>query len=254
MMWNFKEDNTSAVITADKHIASSRKGGGISLPETAVLFYMHGGIEYMISNYDTELISKHFPSFLNSRPIYRIKNSDVCFLHGGWGSPMAVDTLETLAALGVKKIISIGMFGAFAEGVNSGDILIPGKAFTEEGTSFHYFDKIEYSKPNAQLHRKALRHFDNAKAYSIVTTDAPYRQTFYKENLWREKGAVGVDMETSALFSVGKYLDVHVVSVLIASDKHPMKENGECWKWTMSQKDRYNFFDKCIHFALKSSD
>ena len=47
-----------------------------------------------------------------------------------------------------------------------------------------------------------------------------------KERLWREKGAVAVDMETSALFSVSKCLGVKVASVLMASDSHPLEDGG----------------------------
>lgn len=252
-MWKLEDDNTPAVITAEKHIESSRKGGGISLPETALLFYMHSGVEYTLSHYDADIITERFPSFLNSRPVYRMNNSNLCFLHGGWGAPMAVDTLETLVALGVKNIVSVGMFGAFSEKINSGDIVVPDKAFIEEGTSLHYFDKTEYSQPGYELHKKALHNIENSVSHSIVSTDAVYRQTFCKEDLWRSKGAVGVDMETSALFSVGKYLGVNVVSVLIASDKHPKSENEPDWKWTMTSEMRYGFFDKCINFALELS-
>lgn len=215
---------------------------------------MYSGVEYTISKYDTELIAERFPTFLNSRPIYRIKNSNMCFLHGGWGAPMAADTIETLAASGVKNIISVGMFGAFSENVNSGDIIVPKKAFVEEGTSLHYYENIDYSEPSNMLYSLALEAIDAAKPFTIVSTDTVYRQTFFKENLWREKGAVGVDMETSALFSVGNYLGVDVVSVLIASDKHPVKENGESWKWTMTQNMRCEFFDKCINLALMIND
>lgn len=63
---------------------------------------------------------------------------------------------------------------------------------------------------------------------------------------------MGVDMETSALFSVGKYLNMKVVSILIASDKHPLSENGKAWKWSMSMETRFSFFEKCIDFSLQT--
>lgn len=62
-------------------------------------------------------------------------------------------------------------------------------------------------------------------------------------------GAVGVDMETSALFSVGKYLELKVVSVLVASDKHPQSPNESDWKWYMPKSARIDFFEKTISFA-----
>lgn len=248
-MWRFKEDNTSAVITAEKHIKSNRKNGCASLSKTAVLFYMHGGVDWLKKNYKCRLITDRFPSFLNARPIYKIKNNNVCFLHGGWGAPMAVDTLETLHALGVKNVVSVGMFGAFSEKVNSGDIIVPNKAFSEEGTSLHYYENKKEFYPNNKLHGKALKQIENSASFPVVSTDAVYRQTFYKERLWRDKGAVGVDMETSALFSVSEYLGMNTVSVLIASDKHPVEEQDTDWKWTMTKEMRYNFFEKCIAFA-----
>ena len=71
------------------------------------------------------------------------------------------------------------------------------KAFVEEGTSLHYYEQIDFARPDEQLFEQ-LQKIPGAKVLPIVTTDAVYRQTFYKEQLWREKGAVAADMETSA--------------------------------------------------------
>ena len=43
-MWCFDDDKTSPVISAQKHIESCHKSKIDSLPETAVLFFMHGGV------------------------------------------------------------------------------------------------------------------------------------------------------------------------------------------------------------------
>lgn len=249
-MWKNSEDNTIPVITAKGHINSCHKLKCKNLPKTAILFFMNSGIDYTIKHYDTELLSNHFPSFLNSRPIYKFTGNNVCFLHGGWGAAMAADTIETLKELGVQNIISVGMFGGFDHKISSGDIVIPDKALVEEGTSLHYYESIDFSTPDIDLHKKAVASISNAKVLPVISTDAVYRQTFYKENLWREKGAVGVDMETSALFSVGKFIELKVVSILIASDIHPLNENDKKWQWKMTKKMRYDFFDKCISFAL----
>lgn len=57
-------------------------------------------------------------------------------------------------------------------------------------------------------------------------------------------------METSAIYSVSKYLGLNSISILIASDKHPINENEKSWKWTMTEKQRKYLFKKCIDFAL----
>lgn len=253
-MWNFSQDHTPAVITAQRHIESTHAKGSLSLPQTAVLFYMRGGEAFARRNYKTRLISKKFPRFLASCPVYRFRQHSLCFLDGGRGAPQAVDTLETLAALGVQNVICVGMCGVFAPGLSCGDIIIPGKAFIEEGTSLHYSSFASFSKPDRVLHQKALQYISESKDLPVVSTDAVYRQTFYKEELWRQKGAVGVDMETSALFSVGSFLKMHVVSVLTASDIHPLVPGAEKWQWKMTDTMRKSFFEKCIGFALCIAD
>lgn len=65
-----------------------------------------------------------------------------------------------------------------------------------------------------------------------------------------KKGAVGVDMETSALFSVGNYLDLNVVALLMVSDIHPLDENENKWSWKMTKEMRKEVIYKAIDFAL----
>ncbi|MFT8475932.1 MAG: hypothetical protein ABF682_00820 [Liquorilactobacillus sp.] len=64
---------------------------------------------------------------------------------------MAVDTIEVLKAYGVENIISIGLMGSIVKRVDVGDIVIPSKDYVEEGTSLHYYKRIEYSTPDLEL-------------------------------------------------------------------------------------------------------
>lgn len=135
------------------------------------------------------------------------------------------------------------MFGAFDDKVDVGDIVVPLKVFVEEGTSLHYYQSIEYAEPDKGMAKTAAS-LSLGKLLPIVSTDAVYRQTYYKEQLWREKGAVGVDMETSAVLSVSKYLGIKAAAILMASDKHPKDESEPKWKWHMTQEMRYHLFEK----------
>lgn len=238
MMWRYNQDDTPPVLTARDNIENGHSERiMLELPETAIVFFMGKGVEYLTKMHHCTMITNRFPRFLAVCPIYSIDGHDVCFLNGGAGAPQAVDTLETLAELGVKNIICAGMFGAFSDKVNVGDIIAPSRAFVEEGTSLHYYESIEYAEPDKKL-TALIAARGGISSYPIVTTDAVYRQTFYKERLWREKGAVGVDMETSAMFSVGKYLGIRVAAILAASDKAPMSEHEPGWKWSMTHDMR----------------
>ena len=202
-MWKFEDDRTATVLTAREHVACGHNGPVVSLPETAILFYMHSGPQYLQEHYPCTLLTEKLPRFLQGGPVWKL-DEKICFLDGGRGAPQAVDTIETLAVLGVKRVVTVGMCGGFSEQVAVGDILVPDKAFVEEGTSLHYYEQIDFAQPDEQLFEQ-LKKIPGAKVLPIVTTDAVYRQTFYKEQLWREKGAGAVDMETTALWSVGKF-------------------------------------------------
>lgn len=149
-MWKYEKDSSACIITAEKHIESCHSSSALKeLPKTAVLFYMRGGEEYTCKNYDTVKLSDKFPRFLNACPVYRFCNHDVCFLDGGRGAPQAADTIETLGALGVENVVAVGMFGAFSDDIEHGSIIVPSKAFVEEGTSLHYYSEIDYSQPDS---------------------------------------------------------------------------------------------------------
>ena len=249
-MWKFEDDRTATVLTAREHVACGHNGPVVSLPETAILFYMHSGPQYLQEHYPCTLLTEKLPRFLQGGPVWKL-NEKICFLDGGRGAPQAVDTIETLAVLGVKRVVTVGMCGGFSEQVAVGDILVPDKAFVEEGTSLHYYEQIDFARPDEQLFEQ-LQNIPEAKVLPIVTTDAVYRQTFYKEQLWREKGAVAVDMETSALWSVGKFLGLQVASVLMISDCHPRREGEPAWEWKMTMEMRRRLFKRVMEIVFSA--
>lgn len=149
-MWKFEDDRTATVLTAREHVACGHNGPVVSLPETAILFYMHSGPQYLQEHYPCTLLTEKLPRFLQGGPVWKL-DEKICFLDGGRGAPQAVDTIETLAVLGVKRVVTVGMCGGFSEQVAVGDILVPDKAFVEEGTSLHYYEQIDFAQPDEQL-------------------------------------------------------------------------------------------------------
>ncbi|WP_459130147.1 nucleoside phosphorylase [Guggenheimella bovis] len=253
-MWLLDNDNTEALITAKEHIDSSHGGKRVKLPGTVVVFFMGGWMDYLRDYEKGYELEEPFPRFLHSCPIWMLKgNDDIAFLDGGRGAPMAADTVETLAELGVKTILGVGMIGGYSSKVEVGEIISPSKAFSEEGTSIHYYGIKDFYEPDDTLldFIKCELHVND---YPIVTTDAVYRQTYAKEELWRKKGCVGVDMETSALFSVSKYVGIRAASILMVSDVHPETPQDRKWEWLITKDMRYTMFSKAINLAKKIKD
>lgn len=249
-MWKIPGDTTDPVITARGNIGSPhRKAVGYTLPGTAILFCL-GGMEVLTERAGCRLIAPDFPRFLYKCPVYAL-NGRVCFLDGGRGAPQAADTLETLAALGVKRAVSVGLCGALAaEKAAPGSVFVPDCAFIEEGTSLHYLGAdARCAEPDERL-SLALSASLGVPRFPVVSTDAVYRQTYRKEQAWRESGAVGVDMETSALFTVGREAGVATAAVLMCSDAHPTAPGAGAWSWIMTDEMRRTFIGRVTDAVL----
>ena len=140
------------------------------------------------------------------------------------GAPYAVMILETLIAWGARKIIFVGWCGSVSETIKIGDIIVPTSALIDEGTSRHYLEKdtqIAYpsdsirSLLNAGLDQKRVPFHRGP----IWTTDAVYRETRRKVDQFQRRGAIGVEMETSALFTVAEFRGIEIGAIVIVGDE-----------------------------------
>ena len=250
MNWFDPEDRSSPVISAEKQMRGGHRGYTVQLPETAVVFFMGYGME-VAAEYPSHILTEKFPRFLRPSPIGQFDTGNhACFINGGSAAPMAADTLECLAASGVKRGGVMGLCGAIAPEVNVGDVLLPPRVLVEEGTSLHYAQDAQWVCPDAALLERARAAFPEAKDKLLVSTDAVYRQTYRTEARWRGMGCGGVDMETSAMLCVGRALGVEVVALLVASDKHPEQEGDAPWGWHITREMREKFLRRGIDFAL----
>ena len=140
------------------------------------------------------------------------------------GAPYAVMLLETLIAWNVEKIIFFGWCGAISHDVKIGDIIIPAGVIIDEGTSKHY-DQEEngVSRPSSHIlknTKKALIKAGLAFYEGIIwSTDAIYRETPEKVRYYQGKDILAVEMELSALFTVGKFRNVQMGGILVVSDE-----------------------------------
>lgn len=153
------------------------------------------------------------------------------------GAPYAVMMLETLISWGAREILFLGWCGALAREISFGDLILPTAAFIDEGTSRHYNnawseDNVDgcrlykngkdRSFPSTRFLERITPHFTSGSPCvhqgPIWSTDGIYRETASKVRHYQNQGALGVEMEVSALFTVGKARQADVVAVLVVSD------------------------------------
>lgn len=167
------------------------------------------------------------------------------------GSPAIILILERLIISGIKNIIVFGTCGSICKEARIGDIILPTSAISEEGTSKLYcrgeVTSPLYHHPSSFLldtiEKKFVENNIKYKKGAIWTTDAPYMETIEKVKNFQNKGAIGVDMELSAMFAVGSLKKVNVASILIVSDEL----HSNTWKTGFKSKTLNETFKKVFN-------
>ncbi len=137
----------------------------------------------------------------------------------GIGGASAGIAVEELHNIGVDVMVRIGSCGTLQPDLNVGDILIVNGAVRDDGASKAYIDPIYPAIPDTELLLHCITAAkENAFPYRIGI--ARSHDSFYtgaEEEIysyWAEQGVYGSDMETAALFTIGRLRGVKTASIL----------------------------------------
>ena len=139
-----------------------------------------------------------------------------------YGAPRAVEPVHIFASLGSRLAIQIGSCGAIQSQVHTGDIVLPVRVRIGEGASQYYGggDWAEVSPRWLERAQAALedRGF-TTHAGQFITTSALFAQPPDRVEGWQRDGHLGVDMESSAVFTAARALGIEAVSMVYAWDE-----------------------------------
>lgn len=148
-----------------------------------------------------------------------------------FGAPAAAMTLDVLSLTQVTTIIGIGYCGRLHKKIKCGDLIIPTLSYIDEGTSSQYRNKLSASHSNQKLvehlQKTCVRFSISHHLGPIFSTDGILREDDTKLKNFVEKGALAVDMESSAAFTVGNHFNKNVASILVGSDNPLNGENAD---------------------------
>ena len=140
----------------------------------------------------------------------------------GIGAPAAVSVLESLAAIGVRRFVSMGTAGGLTSGLDTGDVVVCDRAVRDEGVSHHYQPSAMWAEPSTTLTERLLRALHQAGLEPATgaawTIDAPFRETVAEARHYAELGVAVVEMEAAALFAVAGHRGIDVASAFAISD------------------------------------
>ena len=135
---------------------------------------------------------------------------------GGASCGIAVEELKNI---GVDTMIRIGSCGALRNGIGLGDLILAAGAVRDDGASRSYIEEKYPAVPDPELfafcekaalsrgfriHRGIVRSHD-----SFYTDEQEQVQSY-----WAGRGVLGCDMETAALYVIGRLRGVRTMSIL----------------------------------------
>jgi DeoD family purine-nucleoside phosphorylase len=137
----------------------------------------------------------------------------------GMGGPSAAIVLTELIALGARRAIRVGTCGALCGELALGDLVVAQTALCGDGTS-RSLGSGERAEADSALTEALLASAPTARVGAVVSVDLFYGgdERHVGVAAPERDGAIAVEMEAAALFSVGAASDVPVACVLAVSD------------------------------------
>jgi len=156
--------------------------------------------------------------------------NDVTIINFGMGSPNVATIMDLLEAISPKAVLFLGKCGGLKKVNKVGDLILPIAAIRGDGTSDDYFPSEVPALPAFALQKAistAIREQERDYWTGVVYTTN--RRVWewddnFKDYLY-EIRAMGIDMETATIFSVGFHNRIPTGALLLVSDV-PMFPDG----------------------------
>ncbi len=212
----------------------------IKLPHIGIGLFSEYLLNYIVKKFKCNKIGE----LMQNHPIYILeyKNIEITLFLAGISGPWISQDIENLNVNGVDTLIIFGNCGVLDKNIEDCSIIIPNKAYREEGTSYHYLPDSEYVELDGkytELFKKILKeyNFDYTEG-ATWTIDAFYRETKEKIEMYQRKGVVCVEMEGASIGAVCKYKKMNYFTFYYAGD------NLDSAKWEERSIDQLSNFDK----------
>jgi purine-nucleoside phosphorylase len=141
----------------------------------------------------------------------------------GMGCPSATIVFEELIQLGVKRLLRVGTCGGLQADHALGDLIVALSAVPADATASHLVGGEPHC-PTASwelIHEAvhiAKERKEQLRVGPIVSSDLFYNPDQGQYQRWSERGVLAVEMEASALFTLGALRGVQSGCLLTVSD------------------------------------
>ena len=220
-----------------------------TFPSVAVGVFSRLLFEDIVSKYQCSKVGyMKNANFTKDVYIIKYKEVELTFFMASVGAPHIAADIEELSFNGVKKFIIFGNCGVLDKTIPDCGIIIPTRAYKEDGVSYHYScesDYIDMSDKFKEVFKDILKKYDfDYREGATWTTDAFYRETRDKVDYYKNKGCLCVEMEASAITAVCEYKKLDYFTFYYAGD------NLDSIEWEERSLHGEDMLDKKKEVAL----
>lgn len=175
----------------------------------------------------------------------RIRGERVSVFNSMVGSPLASDCAYYLRFTPCRTIIYVGAIGALKPHIRVGDIIVPTAALRGEGASRYFVDESYPAVADFGLLRAVASTLEEVYAGkdvdihygAIYTTDSFAAETDEFLEEWGSRNLIGIEMETSAIYTVAGLVGIRAAAFHVVSD-NPVAEKSFFHPFTEEEKGR----------------
>jgi len=164
------------------------------------------------------------------KPMQSATANNITIINFGMGSAMAATIMDLLSAIQPKAVLFLGKCGGLKKKTLLGDLILPIAAIRGEGTSNDYLPIEIPALPSFSLQRAVSsmikKHELDYWTGTVYTTNRRVweHDREFKNYLIKAR-AMGIDMETATIFTVGFINEIPRGALLLVSD-NPMIPQG----------------------------
>ena len=183
-------------------------------------------------------------------------NTDgLTIINYGIGSPNAATIMDLLVAVKPKGVLFLGKCGGLKNSSEIGNFILPIGAIRGDGNSNDYFPPEVPALPSFKLHKFVsdiiVEKQSDYRTGVIFTTNRrvwEHDKRFLKR--LKKTTAIGVDMETATVFSVGHFNEIARGALLLVSDV-PLTPEGVKTE-TSDQQVTQKWVDLHLEIGIKA--
>lgn len=152
------------------------------------------------------------------------KGIPISTMGSGMGIPsFSIYMTELVQEYGVQTVIRVGTCGALQPDLQLGDVILAMSASTDSSANRLRFNGKDFA-PHASFDLLSRAHSAaQARGMQVRVGNVFSGDTFYDDDpdwwkLWSDYGVLAVDMETSALYTLGAKFGVSTLAIMTVSD------------------------------------